>query len=142
MTERKRAFLFWLFKGASVLVACALPIWAILERFPLWVETNGAPKTAALTLIMIAIVLLIVFRRSVFEFLKARLKLKYAPPMTIWAVFLIISYVMMYVAEFLSDLNTVFWMGLIGAAIGAVLTYVSNKFKPPEAEESEEDGED
>ena len=129
MTEKKRKLLYWLFKGASVLIACALPIFAICEKFPLWTEESGAGRSVGAGVIMIGIVLLIVFRRSVFTFIKDHLNIKYAPPITIWLVLILISYGMIYISNALRDMNTVFWMGFIGSAIGTVLTYISDQFK-------------
>jgi Na+-driven multidrug efflux pump len=49
--------------------------------------------------------------------------------MVIWLVLLIISYVLIYINNFIKDLTVVFFMGLVGCAIGTVLTYIAeNKF--------------
>ncbi|MBQ8289317.1 MAG: hypothetical protein IJY01_00395 [Clostridia bacterium] len=136
MTDKKRKLYYWIFKGAGILISCALPIWAICERFPLWTETSGAGVTIGAGLVLIAIVLLIVFRRTVFKFAKDKLNLKYAPPMTIWIIFLIISYSLIYITDAIQSLNTVFWMGLIGSAIGSLLTYIAeHKFTEVKADE-------
>lgn len=128
MTERKRKALFWLFKCAGILISCALPIWAICEKFPLWTEEHGTEHSIGIGAIMIAIVLVIVFRKTVFDFIRDRLDLKHAPPLVVWLVLLIISYIIIYLSTVLQDLTVVLWMGFIGCAIGTVLTYVSNKF--------------
>ncbi len=125
MTESKRKLWYWIFKVAGILISCALPIWAICERFPLWTEKSGAGVTVGAGIVLIAIVLLIVFRRSVFKYAKDKLNLKYAPPITIWIVFLIISYSLIYIADAIQALNTVFWMGFLGSAIGSLLTYIA-----------------
>ena len=125
MTERKRKALFWLFKCAGILISCALPIWAICEKFPIWAEQHGS---VGVGIILIAVVLLIIFRKTVFDFIRDRLDLKHAPPLVIWLVMLIISYVLIYLAEVMQDMTTVFWMGFIGCVIGTVFTYIANRF--------------
>lgn len=129
MTERKRKILFWLFKCAGILISCALPIWAICEKFPLWTVEHGTGRSIGVGAILIGMVLLIIFRKTVFDFIKDHLNLKHAPPLAIWLVMLLISYILVYLGEVMKDMTTVFWMGFIGCAIGTVLTYISDRFK-------------
>lgn len=128
MTEKKRKTLYWGLKILSVLVSCALPIWAICEKYPIWTVTHGANRAVGVGAILVLIVILIVFRRSVFNFIRDKLKLKHAPPIVVWIVLLIISYVLVYIGNFMEDMTTVLWMGLIGCGIGTFLTYLSTKF--------------
>ena len=132
MTERKRKALFWLFKIAGIIVSCALPIWAICEKFPIWTVEHGTKRTVSVGLILIMFVILVVFRRSVFEFIKNHLNLQYAPPITIWLALIIASNILIYIGEVMKDMTTVFWMGLIGCAIGTVLTYISERYATKE----------
>lgn len=132
MTERKRKTLYWLFKIASIIVSCALPIWAICEKFPLWARDYGTDHTIGVGTILIAIVLLIVFRKTVFDFIRERFDLKHAPPLAIWLVMLVVSYMLIYIGDFMRDMTTVFWMGFVGCIIGTFLTYVSERFKKNE----------
>lgn len=125
MTEKKRNILFWVFKIASILVSVGLPIWAICAKFPIWTEQSGAGRSVGAGLILILIVLLIVFRKTVFDFVKEHLNIKHAPPIAIWLVLIIISYTFVYIGNALRDMNTVFWMGFIGCAIGTLLTYIA-----------------
>lgn len=128
MTEKKRKTLYWGLKALSIIVSCALPIWAICEKFPIWTETHGASRSAGVGTILALIVVLIVFRKTVFDFIRDKVNLKHAPPVVVWAVLLIITYVMVYIGNFMEDMTTVLWMGLIGCSIGTFLTYLSNKF--------------
>ena len=48
--------------------------------------------------------------------------------MLVAVIALVISYVMLYIANFIKDMVTVLWMGLIGCAVGTFLTYLSNRF--------------
>lgn len=125
MTEKKRKRSYWLFKILSVIVSCALPIWAIWEKFPIWTYTHGTTRSVGVGGILALIVVLVVFRKAVFNFIRDKLKLRHAPPLAVWLVMLIISYVLVYIGNFIKDLNTIFWMGLIGCAIGSVLTYIA-----------------
>lgn len=137
MTERKRKFLYWFFKVLSVLVSCALPIWAICEKFPLWTETHGETRSVGVGIILIGIVLLIIFRKTVFDFIKERLDLKHAPPLIVWLVMLVISYILVFLGEFMRDMTTVFWMGFIGCVVGTFLTYLSERFKAKDVKADE-----
>lgn len=124
MTEKKRNALYWTFKIGSILISIGLPIWAILAKFPIWTEQSGAGRSVGIGLILILVVLLIVFRKTVFDFIKDHFKISHAPPLAIWLVFIIISYTFVFIGNALRDMNTVFWMGFIGCAIGTLLTYI------------------
>lgn len=137
MTMQKRKALFWSFKILSILVSCSLPIWAICERFPLWTEAHGTGRTVGFGVILVAIVLLIIFRRTVFDFIKERFDLRHAPPLAVWLILLVVSYVFVYLGEVMRDLTTVLWMGLIGCGIGTGLTYISEQFNTKEVESDE-----
>lgn len=137
MTEQKSKVLYWVFKILGIAVSCALPIWAILERFPLWTEKHGTGRSIGVGVILIAIVLLIIFRKTVFDFIADRLNLKYAPPLVIWVAMLIVSYILVYIGEVMRDMTTVFWMGFIGCAIGNVLTYISERCRAKEVKPDE-----
>ena len=137
MTEQKRKLLFWVFRIAGILVSCALPIWAICERFPLWAEDHGTGRTVGVGFILIAIVILIVFRKTVFDFVRDKFNLKHAPPLAVWLVMLIVSYILVYIGDVMRDMTTVFWMGFLGCAIGTALTYISNRFDTKEVTTNE-----
>jgi len=127
MTPTKRKVLYWLLKILGIIVSCGLPIWAICEKFPIWTEEHGASRSAGVGMILCLIVLLIVFRRTVFDFLRDKLNLKHAPPIFVWLVLLVCSYILVYIGSFMQDMTTVLWMGLIGCAIGTILTFFSEK---------------
>jgi hypothetical protein len=137
MTDRKSKVLFWVFKIAGIVVSCALPIWAICERFPLWTEEHGAGRSIGVGMILIAFVLLIIFRKTIFAFIQDKFKLEHAPPLVIWLVMLIISYILVYLGEVMRDMTTVFWMGFIGCAIGTFLTYLSERCGAKEVKSDE-----
>lgn len=125
MTDKKRKKFYWTFKLASVIISCLFPIWAILEKFPIWREKHGIIHTIGIGGVLILFVVLVIFRRTIFNFFRDRLNLKHAPPLTIWLVLLIISYIMVFLGSVMQDMTTVFWMGLIGCGIGTFLTYIA-----------------
>lgn len=125
MSNRKRKTFYWLFKLLSVVISCALPVWAIYEKFPIWTFSYGTVRSVSVGGILILIILLIVFRKTVFKFIVEKLRLRHAPPLVIWLVMLITSYILVYISNFMRDLTTVFWMGLIGCAAGTVLTFIA-----------------
>lgn len=128
MTDKKRNKIYWLFKNGSVLISCLFPVWAICEKFPIWKTVHGTGRSIGVGAILILIVAAIIFRKSVFQFITERLKLNHAPPLAVWTVLLIIAYVLIFIGDFLRDLTTVFWMGLIGCAIGALMTLIGENF--------------
>ena len=135
MLNRRRKLFYWIFKLSSVLIACALPIWAVCERYPVWTEIHGTTRSIGAGGILILLVLLVVFRKTVFDFLSEHLKLKHAPPVFVWCIMLVVSYILVFIANFMRDMTSVFWMGLIGCAVGNVLTFIAeDKF----GEESKE----
>ena len=129
MSEKKRKINYWVFKVLSVIVSCGLPIYAVWEHFPIWTVSHGQARSLGVGGIICLIVLVIIFRKAVFNFLRDKAKLNHAPPIVGWIVMLIISYILMYISNFIQDLTTVFWMGLVGCAIGTMLTYIAeNKY--------------
>ena len=129
MTEKKRKRLYWLFKIMGVVVSCTLPIWAIVEKYPIWNVTYGKAQSIGVGGILALFVILIIFRRSVFNFMRDRLKLKHAPPLAVWIVMLILAYSLLYINRFIYDMTIVFWMGFVGCAIGTLLTFIAeNRF--------------
>lgn len=133
MTEKKRKKFYWIFKALSVIIACALPVWAICEKFPVWSVSYGNTHSIGVGGVLMAIVFLIIFRSSVFNFFKDKLKITHAPPLVVWLVLILISYVLIFIGNFLKDLTVVLWMGLIGCAFGTGLTFVAeNKFNKKE----------
>ena len=128
MTE-KNSKKYWVLKILSVVISCAFPIWAVCEKFPIWTESHGTVRTVGAGSIICLIIIAIVFRKSVFNFIRDRMKLRHAPPMSVWLVMIIIAYLLVYINRFISDLITIFWMGLIGCLIGTLITYIAeNKY--------------
>ena len=129
MTEKKRKLYYWGLKSAGILSSCLFPLYAIYEHFPLWVEKNGAGQSVGSGLIIGAMVLVAVFRKTVFAYLSEKFKGKNAPPIAIWVVLLIAAYTLVYINAFLLDLITVLWMGLLGCGIGTGMNAIAdNKF--------------
>ena len=105
----------------------------------MWTETHGAGRSIGAGGIIGLAVLLIVFRKSVFEFAKDKLKIKHSPPMVIWLVMILFSYTLMFLNKFLYDITTVFWMGFIGCTIGAAITFVAEHFFGKKEEEKKDE---
>lgn len=137
MTVSKNKALYWVLKVASVFISCIFPVIAICDKFPVWTETYGVGRSISTGGLLIVIVLLVIFRRTVFDFLKERLKLKHAPPIVVWIVMLIIGYVLLYVCKFLTDIILVFWMGFLGCGLGTILTMVAELCFGKEKENNE-----
>ena len=138
MSEKQRKIKYWVFKILSIVISCGLPIFAIMEHFPLWTVSYGTAYSVGAGGIICLIVLLIIFRKTVFNYLKDKLKLEHAPPLFIWLVMLVVSYVLLFINKFIQDLTTVFWMGLIGCAIGTLCTYIAENWYGNKEEKKED----
>ena len=128
MTPRSRNVLYWVLKVLSILISCALPVWAIYERFPIWTIQHGTSRSAGTGLILMLLVILFIFRRTVFNFMRDRLNLKHAPPLLGWLVLIVLTYALLFVSKFLYDLTIVCWMGFVGCAIGTLITFIAENF--------------
>ena len=135
MSEKKRKVTYWVLKVLSVLISCGLPIYAVCEHFPLWTVSYGTSRTVGAGGIISLVIVVIVFRKSVFAFMRDKMNLRHAPPLAVWIIMLIISYVLLYINQFIRDLTTVFWFGLVGCAIGTALTFVAETFFGKKKEE-------
>lgn len=128
MVEKKRKKYYLIFKIASVIISCFFPIWAVCEKFPIWKAQYGDGHTFGVGAILILIVVAIIFRKSVFNFLSDKLNLKHAPPIAIWITLLIVSYILIFINNFMRDLTAVLWMGIVGCAFGTVLTFIAENY--------------
>jgi hypothetical protein len=128
MTEKQRKIKYWVFKLLSIIISCGMPIMAVCEHFPLWTTVYGTARSIGAGGIICMIVIVVIFRKTVFDFMRAKLKLHHAPPLVVWLVMLIVTYILIYISNFLRDLTTVFWMGLVGCVIGTVLTYIAENW--------------
>jgi hypothetical protein len=137
MPEKKRKIKYWVFKSLSVIISCVFPIYAVWEHFPIWTVSHGAAHSIGAGGIICLFVLVIVFRKAVFGYIEKKMKLTNAPPLVIWLVLLIISYVLLYISSFIQDLTKVFWMGLVGCAIGTVLTYIAENWYGKKKEDTD-----
>ena len=127
-SDRKRKIIYIILKVLGVAVSCFFPIWAICEKFPLWRQYHGDGRSLGVGMILVLFVVTIIFRKAVFKYITDKFKLSHAPPIAIWLVLLIISYILIYIGNFLRDLTTVLWMGVVGCAIGTVITYIGENF--------------
>ena len=137
MSEKKRKIKYWVCKVLSVLISCGLPLYAVCEHFPIWTISHGTARSIGAGGIICLIVVAIIFRKSVFNFLRDKMKLQNAPPLAVWIIMLILAYVLTYINRFIQDLTTVFWMGLVGCAIGTVLTYIAENWYGKKKEETD-----
>lgn len=125
MMSRKRKFFYWLFKLSSVLVSCAFPIWAIYERYPLWVTEHGTSHSIGAGGILILAMIMFMCRKPIFVFARDHFKLKYAPPLIGLIVLLVVCYMLLYISSFLLDVIAILKMSIIGCSIGVALTFIA-----------------
>ena len=127
-TEKRNKILYWVFKVSSLIISCIFPIWAVCAKFPLWTEGYGTGRSIGTGFILIMVVFVIIFRKTVFAFLEDKFKLKHAPPVIVWIIMLIVSYVLLLLSNFVQDLIVVLWMGLLGCALGTVVMFIGENF--------------
>lgn len=73
----------------------------------------------------------------VFRLIRDKFKLHHAPPLAVWIVLVIISYVLIYIGEVMRDMTTVFWLGFIGCCIGTFLTFIAEQLVKKEVTSNE-----
>lgn len=125
MEEKKRKLKYAVLKILSILTSCGLPIYAVCEHFPLWTVSYGTSHSIGAGGIICIIIVVTVFRKAVFQYMQDKMNLRHAPPIAVWIIMLIVSYVLLYINQFIRDLTTVFWFGLVGCAIGTLLTFIA-----------------
>lgn len=136
MSQKKRKFWHAFFKVMGFIVACGMPLYAIYEHFPIWTVEYGSSHSLGSGTIIAAVVLLVIFKSTIFSWLKEKLQGKHAPPIVIWIVALIICYILVYINKFLIDLTVILWMGLVGCVIGNVFNLIAdNKFGKVEVDD-------
>lgn len=128
MSEKKRIIKYWVLKVLSIIISCGLPIYAVWEHFPIWTVSHGAARSVGAGGIICIIVIAIIFRKAVFNYIRDKMKLQNAPPLAVWLILIVASYILLYINQFIRDLTTVFWMGLVGCAIGTFLTYIAENW--------------
>lgn len=124
----KSNVLYWLLKGGGIGISALLPLWVVIEKFPLWVETHGVGRSIGTGGILGILIVLIIFRDTVMGYIKEKFKIGHAPKLTWWIVGLVIIYSLLYIVKFLADLAMVMWMGLFGSVIGTMLTFAGEIF--------------
>lgn len=129
MSQKKRKFWYAFFKIIGLIIACGMPIYSIGEYFPIWTEEFGSARSLGSGAIIAGIVLLVIFKSTVFSWIKEKLAGKHAPSPTIWIVALVVCYILVYINKFLIDLISILWMGLIGCVLGNMFNFIAdNKF--------------
>lgn len=130
----KNKIFYGVFKWGGVGISAALPLWAVFNKFPLWVENYGVGKSLGTGGIIGIIIALIIFRDTVIGYIKEKFKIGHAPKQTWWLAGLIIVYALLYIVKFLYDLAMVMWMGLFGSIVGALMTFAGEIFFSEEEE--------
>ena len=125
--KTKRRIKLVSFRAAGASVAIGLPAWAILAKFPVWRTETGTLGMLGMGGIMIAVVALVTFKRTVLDFIKEKTGMKTSPPLAVWGVLLIASFILSAFAELLSDMRGIFIAGLVGSGVGTVLNIIGDR---------------
>jgi len=132
--NKKRNAIYWTLKALSVFISCALPILGIIDQFPIWKESSSTGRSVGAGIILIAVIVLIVFNKSVFAFLRDRLRLNYAPPLMIWLVLIVMTWGLMWLSSLMEDMMNIYILGFVGCLIGNVLTFIGEHIRKDGAE--------
>lgn len=124
MTQSKRRSIYWVLKISSIIISCAFPAWGIFEQFPIWQERGGTGRSVGVGFILLFVVVIIVFHKSVFKFIEERLKLKHAPPLMIWLALIVLTLGLIWLSSLMADMINIYILGFIGCLIGNVLTFI------------------
>ena len=128
LTENKRKnVVYWTLKVLSIFISCALPAWGVIEQFPIWKETASTGRSIGAGLILIAVIVLIVFNKAVFGFLRDRLRLNYAPPLLIWLVLIVVTWGLIWLSSLMEDMMNIYILGFVGCLIGNILTFIGER---------------
>ena len=121
-------------KGTGIVVSAAIPVIAILKKLPFWRAEAGVTRTVGVGAVMAAIVVLITFKKTVFNYLKEKTGMNHMPPLMLWGGLLIGSLLLNAAADMLSDMRSVFVAGFVGCAVGSVLTVIADNLTPSGAD--------
>ncbi len=137
--KNKRRLKLLSFKGAGIVTSVALPVWAIIERFPILKAESGTGRMLGIGGLMTAVVLLITFKRTVFDYIKEKTGIRHAPPFAVWSALLIASFAVGVLADAMAELRAVFVAGAVGSGIGTVLSIIGDNVSDKVVEDSRED---
>ena len=140
MTPRVK---YWILQIAAFLIAVIPPVWAVCEKLPIWKARYGTAQTFGFGLVILLVVLLVVFRKTLLLLVKGwidvlvdRIKEKtgivHIPPMLslvlTWASALLVVIALIPVVSglyvILVDLKGIFMAGLVGAGLGWLLSLI------------------
>ncbi len=116
---------YYIFRIAAIVVAIAMPVWAIIEKFPIWINTQGTYRTAGASVCMILIVVFFTFRSTILSILKEKNWFKHAPPVAWWIGFTLVSIVLAELSKVMNDFKIIGIAGIIGCLIGTGLNYIA-----------------
>lgn len=115
-----------LFTAGSAVVSAGLPVWAMVEKFPTWFQTQGAGKTCAVGIFVAAIISIITLRKQIVSAWKNHVGNKLSKPIFFWGIILGLLIGIRAFAVFVPDLITVAVAGCIGSGLGIAVDAVGN----------------
>lgn len=140
MTPRVK---YWILQIAAFLVAVIPPVWAVCEKLPVWRVRYGTAQTFGFGLVILLVVLLVVFRKTLLvlvrgwldvlcDKIKEKTGIVHIPPMLslvlTWATALLVVVALIPVVSglyvILVDLKGIFMAGLVGAGLGWLLSLI------------------
>ena len=128
MSKRDK-FFYWAWRLLGIFLSGYLPISAVVDHFPIWLEHKGTGRTIWVGAILILIILAVIFRKTVINYVRERLKTHSYPPVMGWVVLLCVTYVLRFINDFIIDMTSVFWMGLIGGLLGSLCMWLADRIK-------------
>jgi hypothetical protein len=127
--SKKDKILYWALRLLGIFISGCLPISAVIEHFPLWIEHKGAGRTIWVGTLLILIIVAVIFRKTVINYIRERFKTRTYPPVMGWVAMLCIAYVLRFINDFIMDMTSIFWMGLIGGLLGSLCLWFADRIK-------------
>lgn len=112
----------------------AFPIWAVTEKFPLWVEKSGVAASLGVGGLLIGIILAWTLRNALAAWLQRVLGGFAWSQSKFWCGGTVILLILNAVGEVVADLLVVWIFGCIGMAVGTVLLLIANKLDKEQKE--------
>ena len=131
----------WGLKGLGVAASIAIPVSAILERFPIVVEGAPSAKGIGFGGVVALIVVLINLRKQLWppvsRFLKEKLHVNSFGALIGWGAAFLIILGLERAAALLPDLRTICLAGLIGTGAGQLLNTAAGLLNPAKGKVAE-----
>lgn len=118
----------------------AFPVWAVLDKFPLWVDKSGAAAAIGAGGVLIGIILAWTLRNALAAWLQKLLGGFAWSQSKFWCGGTVILLILNAVGGIVADLLVVWIAGCIGMAVGTALLLIAGRLARPAKPEETKGG--